>query len=169
MSTHSNGTAARPAPRTGTPRAQQPRNRAGGASAPAGAQRKPLVRPAPRSKIRRARLVVAKVDTFSVAKLVFLLSVAVGIVTVVAAVILWLVMQATGAFQSINDLLQLLGTTGDAVDISEYLSLGQVALYSTIISVINVVLFTLLGTLSAMLYNVAAKLVGGVGVTLTDE
>jgi len=127
------------------------------------------VRPAPRSKIRRARLVVAKVDTFSVAKLVFLLSVAVGIVTVVASVILWLVMQATGAFQSLNDILALLGTTGSAVDVSQYLSLGQVALYTTIISVINVVLFTLLGTLAAMLYNVAAKLVGGVGVTLTDE
>jgi len=95
--------------------------------------------------------------------------VAVGIVTVVASVILWLVMQATGAFQSLNDILALLGTTGSAVDVSQYLSLGQVALYTTIISVINVVLFTLLGTLAAMLYNVAAKLVGGVGVTLTDE
>lgn len=162
MSTHS--TAPRQAPSGGAARAPQLK-RPGAASA----SRKPLVRPAPRSKIRRARLVVAKVDTFSVAKLVFLLSVAVGIVTVVAAVILWLVMQATGAFQSLNDLLTLLGTTGDAVDISEYLSLGQVALYSTIISVVNVVLYTLLGTLAAMLYNVAAKLVGGVGVTLTDE
>ena len=167
MSTNSTGTAPRPAPRTGTPRAAsgKPRHHA-----PAGGgQRKPLVRPAPRSKIRRARLVVARVDTFSVAKLVFLLSVAIGIATVVAAVILWLVMQATGAFQSLNDMLTLLGTTGDAVDISQYLSLGQIALYSTIISVVNVVLFTLLGTLAAMLYNVAAKLVGGVGVTLTDE
>ena len=164
MSTKSTRTAPRPAPRVGTPRAAQGKARPQKVAS-AGAQRKPLVRP----KIRRARLVVAKVDTFSVAKLVFLLSVAIGIATVVAAVILWLVMQATGAFQSLNDLLTLLGTTGDAVDISQYLSLGQVALYSTIISVVNVVLFTLLGTLAAMLYNVAAKLVGGVGVTLTDE
>lgn len=160
MSTNSTGAAPRPAPRAGSARAAQSKG---------SASRKPLVRPAPRSKIRRARLVVAKVDTFSVAKLVFLLSVAVGIVTVVASVILWLVMQATGAFQSLNDILALLGTTGNAVDISQYLSLGQVALYTTIISVINVVLFTLLGTLAAMLYNVAAKLVGGIGVTLTDE
>lgn len=160
MSTNSTGAAPRPAPRAGTARATQSKG---------SASRKPLVRPAPRSKIRRARLVVAKVDTFSVAKLVFLLSVAVGIVTVVASVILWLVMQATGAFQSLNDILALLGTTGNAVDVSQYLSLGQVALYTTIISVINVVLFTLLGTLAAMLYNVAAKLVGGIGVTLTDE
>lgn len=161
MSTKSTGATPRPAPRVGTARASQP--------AKGSANRKPLVRPAPRSKIRRARLVVAKVDTFSVTKLVFLLSVAVGIAVVVASVILWLVMQATGAFQTLNDVLTLLGTTGDAVDISKYLSLGQVALYSTIISVINVVLYTLLGTLAAMLYNVAAKLVGGIGVTLTDE
>lgn len=161
MSSNSTGATPRPAPRAGTARASQ--------QARGSANRKPLVRPAPRSKIRRARLVVAKVDAFSVTKLVFLLSVAVGIAFVVASVILWLVMQATGAFQALNDLLTLLGTTGDAVDVSKYLSLGQVALYSTIISVINVVLFTLLGTLAAMLYNVAAKLVGGVSVTLTDE
>lgn len=130
---------------------------------------KPLVRPAPRSKVRRARLVVAKVDTWTIAKLSFLLSVAVGIVSVVSSVILWLVMQATGAFQSLNEILTMLGTTGNQIDISQYLSLGQVALYTTAIAVVNVVLFTILGVISGLLYNVAAKLVGGVGVTLTDD
>jgi hypothetical protein len=127
------------------------------------------VRPAPRSKVRRARLVVAKVDTWSVAKLIFLLSVALGIVTVVSSVILWLVMQATGAFDGINELITMLGTTGNSVEVQQVLTLGQVALFSTILSVINVVLFTLLGVIAAMLYNVAAKLVGGIGVTLTDD
>lgn len=130
---------------------------------------KPLVRPAPRSKVRRARLVVAKVDTWSVAKLIFLLSVAIGIVTVVATVILWLVMQTTGAFDGLNEFISMLGTTGNTVQIDQILSLGQVALFATIISVINVVLLTLLGVIAAMLYNVAAKLVGGIGVTLTDD
>ncbi|NKZ34635.1 DUF3566 domain-containing protein [Rothia terrae] len=127
------------------------------------------MRPAPRSKVRRARLVVAKVDTWSVAKLIFLLSVALGIVTVVSSVILWLVMQATGAFDGINELITMLGTTGNSVEVQQVLTLGQVALFSTILSVINVVLFTLLGVIAAMLYNVAAKLVGGIGVTLTDD
>lgn len=130
---------------------------------------KPLVRPAPRSKIRRARLVVAKVDTWSVAKLMFLLSVAVGIVIVVTSVVLWLVLQATGAFDGINDMLTMLGTTGNHIDISQVLSLGQVALYTTILAVVNVILFTLLSVICAMLYNVAAKLVGGIGLTLTDD
>lgn len=158
-------TAQRPAARPAKTRQQPTRN--GGMQR--GNSNKPLVRPAPRSKVRRARLVVAKVDTWSVAKLMFLLSVAVGIVIVVSSVVLWLVLQATGAFEGINDLLTMLGTTGNHIDISEVLSLGQIALYTTILAVINVVLFTLLGVICALLYNVAAKLVGGIGLTLTDD
>lgn len=158
-------TAQRPAARPAKTRQQPTRN--GGMQR--GNSNKPLVRPAPRSKVRRARLVVAKVDTWTIAKLAFLLSVALGIVSVVSAVILWLVMQATGAFQSLNELLTMLGTTGNQIDISQYLSLGQVALYTTIIAVINVVLFTILGVIAGLLYNIAAKLVGGIGVTLTDD
>ena len=41
--------------------------------------------------------------------------------------------------------------------------------FSTIIAVVNVVLLTAISTLSAVLYNLAATLVGGVGVTLTDD
>ncbi len=164
MSTPANASKSGARPKT---RAAKPRGSAQRATT--GRGNKPLVRPAPRSKVRRARLVVAKVDTFSVAKLVFLLSVAVGIVFVVTSVVLWLAMQATGAFQGINDMLTMLGTTGNQIDVSEFLSLGQIALYTTILAVINVVLFTLLGALAAMLYNVAAKLVGGISLTLTDD
>lgn len=130
---------------------------------------RPLVRPAPRSKVRRAHLTVAKVDLWSIAKLVFLLSVAVGIVAVVATVILWLVFDVTGIFGGVDSVLSMLSSQGNSVSITDYLSLGQVALYVTILSIVNVVLMTLLGVISAFLYNIAAKLVGGVGVTLTDD
>ena len=131
--------------------------------------RRQLVRPAPRSKIRRARLVVQKVDTWSVAKLIFLLSIALGIVTVVASVILWLFLQASGAFAGVNQLISSLGTGSTTVDISQMISLGQVALVTTIFAVVNTVVFTLLGMIGAILYNLAAKLVGGVTLTLSDE
>lgn len=131
--------------------------------------RRQLVRPAPRSKIRRARLVVQKVDTWSVAKLIFLLSIALGIVTVVASVILWLFLQASGAFTGVNQLISSLGTGSTTVDISQMISLGQVALVTTIFAVVNTVVFTLLGMIGAILYNLAAKLVGGVTLTLSDE
>lgn len=158
------GTAKRPGGTAKRPAGKRPVN----AKRPTGSRRQ-LVRPAPRSKIRRARLVVQKVDTWSVAKLIFLLSIALGIVTVVASVILWLFLQASGAFTGVNQLISSLGTGSTTVDISQMISLGQVALVTTIFAVVNTVVFTLLGMIGAILYNLAAKLVGGVTLTLSDE
>ncbi|MDO5749605.1 MAG: DUF3566 domain-containing protein [Rothia sp. (in: high G+C Gram-positive bacteria)] len=142
--------------------------RRGPASRAQGSRRQ-LVRPAPRSKIRRARLVVQKIDPWSVAKMVFLLSMALGIVVVVASVLLFLFLQASGSFQGINQLLTSLGTGNQAIDITQMVSVGQVALITTIISVVNTVLFTLLGMIAATLYNLAARLVGGITLTMSDE
>ena len=176
------GASKKGAPKSGARRSAQARSghaRPGAAKRPAGKRpvnakrptgsRRQLVRPAPRSKIRRARLVVQKVDTWSVAKLIFLLSIALGIVTVVASVILWLFLQASGAFAGVNQLISSLGTGSTTVDISQMISLGQVALVTTIFAVVNTVVFTLLGMIGAILYNLAAKLVGGVTLTLSDE
>ncbi|WP_294498415.1 DUF3566 domain-containing protein [uncultured Rothia sp.] len=176
------GASKKGAPKSGARRPAQARSgqaRPGAAKRPAGKRpvnakrptgsRRQLVRPAPRSKIRRARLVVQKVDTWSVAKLIFLLSIALGIVTVVASVILWLFLQASGAFTGVNQLISSLGTGSTTVDISQMISLGQVALATTIFAVVNTVVFTLLGMIAAILYNLAAKLVGGVTLTLSDE
>lgn len=176
------GASKKGAPKSGARRPAQARSgqaRPGAAKRPAGKRpvnakrptgsRRQLVRPAPRSKIRRARLVVQKVDTWSVAKLIFLLSIALGIVTVVASVILWLFLQASGAFAGVNQLISSLGTGSTTVDISQMISLGQVALVTTIFAVVNTVVFTLLGIIAAILYNLAAKLVGGVTLTLSDE
>lgn len=118
-----------------------------------------------------ARLLVSKVDPWSVLKMAFLLSVALGIVTVVAAIVLWTVLDLTGIFDRVNGLLdQIAGSeTGPAFDLRTYASLGQVASFATIIAVVNVVLLTALAMLSAILYNISSTLVGGIGVTLTDD
>ncbi|NHU84916.1 DUF3566 domain-containing protein [Kocuria sp. JC486] len=130
---------------------------------------KGLVRPAPRAKVRRARLVVSKVDTWSVLKLAFLLSVALGIITLVAAVLLWILMDITGLFNGINELMRMLAGPEGSTDIREVVSLGQVAVVATVFAVINVILLTLLSVLGAVLYNLAAGLIGGIGLTLTDD
>ena len=130
---------------------------------------KGLVRPAPRAKVRRARLVVSKVDSWSVLKLAFLLSVALGIITVVASLVLWVVLSLTGLFDGINEMLAMLGGSAGETNIKEFLSVGNVALFATVISVANVILLTVLSVLAALLYNIAAALIGGIGVTLTDD
>lgn len=142
-----------------------------GSNAPKGKKNtKGLVRPAPKAKVRRAKLVLAKIDLWSVLKISFLLSVAFGVVTVVAGVVLWTVMDLTGIFDEVNALIgTILGTEGGGQTIQELVSLSQVASVSTIIAVVNVVLITLLSILAAVIYNISASLVGGVGVTLTDD
>ena len=38
-----------------------------------------------------------------------------------------------------------------------------------VLAVVNVILLTALATVAALLYNLCASLVGGLGVTLTDD
>ena len=166
---------ARPAQRPGTPVATRAAPSAT-KSAPVAAKRPaparpPLVKPAPKAKARRARLLVSKIEPWSVLKMAFLLSVALGIITVVATIVLWSVLDVIGLFDKVNALMtDIQGSEGGAAfDLMKFASLGQVASYSTIIAVVNVVLLTTLSMLSAVLYNISATLVGGIGVTLTDD
>ncbi len=132
---------------------------------------RPATRPAPRT--RKARLRVAKVDPWSVMKVSFLLSVAVGVCTIVAAAVLWSVMDAMGVFQAVG------GTVSDATasgsgegggfDLESFLSLPHVLLFTSIIAVIDVVLATALATLGAFVYNLSAGFVGGVELTLAED
>lgn len=165
------------AARTGTPARPQQRPTGAGQALPGGTAtatrpgpNPKLVRPAPKAKVRRARLLVSKVDPWAVLKMAFLLSVALGIITVVASIVLWTVLDLTGIFDQVNSLLQDIGgAEGAGFNLQSFASLGQVASFATIIAVVNVVLLTALSMLSAILYNIAATLVGGIGVTLTDD
>jgi Transmembrane domain of unknown function (DUF3566) len=164
----------RPAPQGQRPAAPTARPSQGARPATGGQQQRPgapgLVKPAPKAKVRRARLLVSKVDPWSVLKMAFLLSVALGIVTVVAAMVLWTVLDLTGIFDQVDSLLgTLAGSEGGGFELKKVASLGQVLSFATIISVVNVVLLTALSMLSAVLYNISATLIGGIGVTLTDD
>ncbi|WP_026530087.1 DUF3566 domain-containing protein [Haematomicrobium sanguinis] len=143
---------------------------AGSASTAQQGQAQKLIKPAPKAKARRAKLIVSKIDTWSVLKMAFLLSVALGIVTVVAAMVLWAVLDFTGVFNQINELMGgVVGEESGGFNIYQFASLGQVVSFAVIIAVVNVVLLTALATLTAVLYNLSSSLVGGIGLTLTDD
>ncbi|WP_432535585.1 DUF3566 domain-containing protein [Kineococcus arenarius] len=118
---------------------------------------------------RRVRLTLARVDPWSVTKLSFLLSVAVGIALVVATAVVWSVLDGMGVFTDVNGLLR--DVVGGEVDVNllDYLGFGKVLSLATVIAVVDVVLLTALSTIVAFLYNVSAALVGGLHVTLSDD
>ena len=118
---------------------------------------------------RKVRLTVARVDPWSVLKLSFLLSVALGIVLVTASVVLWSVLDAMGVFATVNSELRSIGSANNKFDINEWVGLGRVVSLTTVIAVVNVLIIMALSTLGAVLYNLASSLVGGLQVTLSDD
>jgi hypothetical protein len=120
---------------------------------------------------RRARLTATRVDPWSVMKMAFMLSIAWGIMTLVAVLAVWNVLDASGVFDSINSTVtDVLGATSTTkFDINDYVGFNKVAGFTTLICVVDVVLMTALATLGAFLYNLSASLLGGIEVTLAEE
>ncbi|MGW0879149.1 DUF3566 domain-containing protein [Streptomyces sp. NPDC002671] len=122
-------------------------------------------------RVRKARLRVAKADPWSVMKVSFLLSIALGICTIVASAVLWMVMDAMGVFSTVGGTISEATGSNEAngFDLQSFLSLPHVLMFTTIIAVIDVVLATALATLGAFIYNLSAGFVGGVELTLAED
>lgn len=121
---------------------------------------------------RRARLRLTRIDPWSVMKTSFLLSVAFGIVTVVAVTIVWGVLGMAGVWDSVNQMVEtVVGTSesNSSFDVESYLGMGRVLGFTMLIAVIDVVLLTAMATLGAFLYNMSAALLGGVELTLAED
>jgi len=117
---------------------------------------------------RTRRLRVTQLDPWSVAKMSFLLSLAVAIITVVSLLLLWLVLQAGGVFTSLNQaIVDIVGQSSN--NITRYFDFGTVLGVCLGLAALDVVLVTAIGTLFALIYNLAASFVGGVQITLSDE
>lgn len=118
---------------------------------------------------RTVKLTVSKIDPWSVMKMTFLLSVAIGIATVIAALVLWLVLQATGTLQNLQSTLGEIAGTESADQLLSLFGLGRILSFAIILAVVNIVLMTALSTLFALLYNIGASIVGGFHLTLSDD
>ncbi|MFF4588434.1 DUF3566 domain-containing protein [Streptomyces sp. NPDC001388] len=140
-------------------------------TAATGAVRRPRTGARTVPRVRKARLRVAKADPWSVMKVSFLLSIALGICTIVAAAVLWMVMDAMGVFSTVGGTIsEATGSNeSNGFDLQSFLSLPHVLMFTSIIAVIDVVLATALATLGAFIYNLSAGFVGGIELTLAED
>ncbi|MFI5528914.1 DUF3566 domain-containing protein [Kitasatospora sp. NPDC051853] len=137
----------------------------------AAARRPGQTPPSAAGRTRKARLRVTKADPWSVMKVAFLLSLAVGVIIIVATAVLWMTLDGLGVFDSLGGTLKDVtgsDTTG-GVDLMDYIGFGKVMMFTTLIAVVDVVLMTALATLSAFIYNTAAGFTGGIELTLAEE
>lgn len=139
---------------------------AASAARPSPAAARPRIGKAP----RRARLSLTRVDPWSVMKMSFLLSIALGVVMIVAVLVVWTVLGAAGVWDSINQAVQdIVGDSSTGWDVQDYLGTTRVMGFTMVVAVVDVVLLTAVSTLGAFLYNMAAALLGGIEVELTEN
>ena len=124
-------------------------------------------RGAPRA--RRMSLSLTRIDAWSAAKVAFMLSIAGGIIQIVAVTLLWLLLNVVGVFDQVTQIVSSTGLDAGGFDLANVLSLSTVLSAVTIFSIIEVVLFTVLVVILTLLYNVVSTLVGGIHVTLGDD
>ena len=123
-------------------------------------------------RTRRARLRVSRLDPWSVMKTAFLFSIAFGIMMWIAVYVVWSVIGASGLFEAVNEMLQsVLQNPNDQtqVRIEDFVNTNKVLGIAALIAVINVVLLTAIGTLTAFLYNLSANILGGLELTLAED
>lgn len=124
---------------------------------------------APSRGPRHARLVLQRVEPWSVFQFSLVASLCLGLVLVVAVGSLYAVLSALGVLASVNDLLgQVFGGTGGSAT-GAYITAGRVLGAATVVAAVDVVLLTVLATLSALLYNLCASLTGGIDVDLRER
>lgn len=161
-----------PPPRpTGSSPESRPAAAPGATVVPEGARRPAPRPPAPRPTVgrpgagrgRRAKLAVKRFDPWSVFVTSLVLSLLLGVVTILAAFLLYAVLSALGVPDSINT------NIGDITKSQSILTQGKFVGVAALIAASNVVFLTALATIGAMLYNVVATFTGGLELTLSER
>ncbi|MBF4601938.1 DUF3566 domain-containing protein [Frigoribacterium sp. VKM Ac-1396] len=120
------------------------------------------------SGTKQVRLKLVYIDFWSVVKLAFLISVAIGIITVVATFLIWAILNQTGIFDDLDALLRdILGDSN--FSIQDTFNVGQIMLFSIVVAILNVVVGTVLGAIVAVLYNLSVRITGGLLVGFTNN
>ena len=132
--------------------------------------------PKARSKVskapqaRRANLVIARLEPWSVMKFSFLMSLVAWVVLFVAVALLYYALSGLGVFAAIQRTLSSVTSSQSSagVNLAAWTSASRVLGYTMLAGAVDIVLITILSTVGAMIYNLVTHLGGGIEVTLKE-
>ncbi len=116
---------------------------------------------------KQVRLRLVYVDFWSAVKLSFLGSIALAIVTMVSFFLVYMVLQATGVLAQADEIVS--GFTDGSFSLADTIGLPQVMAFAAVVSILNLIVFTVLGAVVAGIYNLAVKVTGGILVGFTSN
>jgi hypothetical protein len=123
-----------------------------------------------RSSKRQAMLTLSRVEPWSVMKFSFVASVVAFIVLFVAVAVLYMVLSLLGVFDSLQHTVTSITSSQSSTgtNISHYYSASLILGYTAMLGALNIVLITAMSTIGSVIYNLIAKTVGGIEVTLRE-
>ena len=117
---------------------------------------------------KHVKLNLVHIEFWSAVKVGFVIQLALAIANIVGFFVLWLVLNNTGLFSSLNGLLNgIVG--GSSVNVGSQLSLPRVMSFAVGLSAFNIVVGTALTAVSAVIFNIISRIVGGIGVGFTNN
>jgi hypothetical protein len=122
------------------------------------------------SQVRKANLVISRVEPWSVMKFSFLISLVLWIVMFVAVALLYYALSSLGVFDSLQRTLASVTSsqTSAGVDLTKWTSAPRILGYTMLLGAVDVVLITAISTVGAVVYNLVTHLGGGIEVTLKE-
>jgi hypothetical protein len=122
------------------------------------------------TQARRANLVIARLEPWSVMKFSFLMSLVAWVVLFVAVTLLYYALSGLGVFAALQRTLSSVTSSQNSsgVDLAAWTSASRVLGYTMLAGAVDIILITVLSTIGAMIYNLVTHLGGGIEVTLKE-
>jgi len=103
-------------------------------------------------------------------KFSFVVSVVAFIILFVAVAVLYSVLSSLGVFTSLQHTVTTITSSkgSPGTNISNWFSASRILGYTGMLGALNIVLITAMSTIGAVIYNLIARTIGGIEVTLRE-
>ena len=120
------------------------------------------------SNSKQVKLRLTHIDFWSAIRVGFVIQIALAIATVAGFLAIWLILGATGLISNLGTLIS--GATGtDATAATNSLNLPTMMSFAAAISAFNIIVGTILAGIGALVFNIIAKITGGLLVGFANN
>jgi hypothetical protein len=112
---------------------------------------------------KQVKLKLVHIDFWSAIKVGFTVTVGLGVATIAGFIFLFLVLSASGLFNSLNGLLT--SVFGAGID----LSLPRVISFAVGLAIFNCLVGTILSGVGALVFNLIGRITGGLSIGFTNN
>lgn len=109
---------------------------------------------------KQVRLKLVFIDFWSAVKFSFLISLCLAVVNAVSTILIYAVLDQTGALSKIDQLfMDVVG--GDETSLMNFIGYPQVIGFAITVSILGLIVGTVMGAIAAVVYNLLVRVFGG--------